>query len=81
MSECAEIQRQIATLFAERLAVEVPSPETDLINAGLLDSLKFVELLLHLEQEFHTQVNFNEVELDNFRSIQKIAEFVARRKA
>jgi acyl carrier protein len=68
-------------LFAEQLEVEVPSASTDLIDAGLLDSLKFVELLLYLEQKFGVYVDLNELELDHFRSVQGIAELVAQRMA
>ena len=46
----------------------MPTYDTDLLDSGVLNSLKFVELLVHLEQEFGTQVQLNECEWDNFRS-------------
>jgi acyl carrier protein len=46
------------------------------VEEGILDSLAFVELLVCLEQEFAVQVPMDSVEIDNFRSIAKIAEFV-----
>jgi acyl carrier protein len=79
MSECNELQKQVAALFAEHLELEVPSVQTDLIDAGILDSLKFVDLLMQLEQKFEARIDLNTLELDNFRSIQKIADFLARR--
>lgn len=79
MSDCEKLKEQITALFVEKLNVEVPSARTDLIGAGVLDSLKFVELLLHMEQEFGARVEMNDLDLDNFRSIERIAEFVARR--
>ena len=78
-SDGSELRRQIAQLFTEQLSVEVPTYDTDLLDSGVLDSLKFVELLVHLEQEFGTQVQLNEFEWDNFRSIDRIAQFVIRR--
>jgi methoxymalonate biosynthesis acyl carrier protein len=74
------LPNELIVLFAEQLAVEVPSASTDLIAAGLLDSVKFVELLLCLEQKFGVYVDLNELELDHFRSVQGIAELVAQRK-
>ena len=59
-SDGSELRRQIAQLFTEQLSVEVPTYDTDLLDSGVLDSLKFVELLVHLEQEFGTQVQLNE---------------------
>lgn len=68
---------QIARVFATKLHVEAPSVDTDLVEAGVLDSMAFVELLLSLEDEFGVKVSLDELELDNFRSIARIAEFVA----
>ena len=68
----AELRGQIAQLFTEQLHIEVPAYDTDLLEAGVLDSLKFVELLVYLEQQFGTQVSLNEFEWDNFRWINGI---------
>ena len=81
MSECHQILQQIATLFTEQLHLEVSSPETDLIDTGILDSLKFVELMMQLEQRFGTRVELNDLEPDNFRTLRRIAEFIEQRKA
>ncbi len=70
---------QLTQLFAEKLHVDVPSLDTDLLEEGLLDSLSFVDLLLCLEQEFGTVITLEDLEIDNFRSIATIAEFVANR--
>jgi acyl carrier protein len=70
---------QIARVFATKLHVEVPSVDTDLVETGVLDSMAFVELLLSLEEGFGVKVSLDELELDNFRSIARIAEFVAGR--
>ena len=75
----AELRGQIAQLFTEQLSIEVPAYDTDLLEAGVLDSLKFVQLLVYLEQQFGTQVSLNEFEWDNFRWIDQIAQFMIRR--
>jgi acyl carrier protein len=80
MMELQNIQRELAMLFSKKLNLDVPSPETDLVDAGLLDSLKFVELLMELERRFGMTISSNELEIDNFRSMSKIAEFLASRK-
>jgi D-alanine--poly(phosphoribitol) ligase subunit 2 len=77
MSEARPIDSQIARLFEEKLHLEIPSADTDLFETGALDSMAFVELLVQLEQQFGIKVSFEDLELDTFRSIKKIAEFVA----
>lgn len=78
MSEPASLEGRIAKIFAENLNLVVPSPDTDLFSTGALDSLSFVRLLVHLEREYGVRVSLEDLELDNFRSIKKIAEFISR---
>ena len=75
------LQQQVAALFAEKLNLDVPSVETDLIGAGLLDSLALVELLAQLEETFSVSISIDDLELENFRSINSIAGFVMQRAA
>jgi D-alanine--poly(phosphoribitol) ligase subunit 2 len=72
---------RLAALFAERLNVEVPSADTDLFVTGILDSLQFVELLAALEETFGVQVSVDEIELDDFRTLSRIARFVVGKAA
>ena len=67
---------RLTKIFAEKLLVEVESPETDLLDAGILDSMSFVELLLNLELEFGFRVEMESLDMENFRSIARIAELV-----
>jgi len=76
MADRTTVQRRIASWFLQSLNLEIPSPETDLFETGVLDSLAFVELVLHLEQEFGVKITLEQVELDNFRSVERIAAFL-----
>jgi acyl carrier protein len=67
---------RVQRLFVETLNVDVPSPDTDLIEGGLLDSLALVELLFALEREFAVTIALENLDIDVFRSIRTIAEFV-----
>jgi D-alanine--poly(phosphoribitol) ligase subunit 2 len=67
---------RVQRLFAETLNLQVPSPDTDLIEGGLLDSLALVELLFALEREFEVTIALEELDIDSFRSINRIADFV-----
>jgi acyl carrier protein len=72
-----ELRAKVQRIFAETLNIEVPSDETDLIEAGYIDSLALVELLFALEREFSVSVPLDELEIDNFRNVQSISELVA----
>jgi acyl carrier protein len=76
MGETDSIKHGIVRLFASRMNLQVPSSDTDLFETGVLDSLTFVELLLLLEQEFGVKTSLEDLEFENFRSIEKIAVFV-----
>lgn len=73
------LRDRVAALFADALQLEVPSVDTDLFESAVLDSLAFVELLVQLEREFGVTPSLDELEAENFRSITRIAEFVAAR--
>jgi acyl carrier protein len=77
MLERKSIQSRIAALFSEKLRLKAPSPEADLFETQILDSLRFVVLLVELEKAFGTRVSLQDLEMDNFRSIERIAEYVA----
>jgi len=71
------LQDLVLRLLTDRLNLQVASPETDLLEAGLLDSLTFVQLLVHIEQEFGVTVSPGDLDIENFRSVSEIARFVA----
>ena len=73
----ALLHEQLTKLFREKLHLDVPSPNTDLIDTGLLDSLQFVQLVLHLEEDFGRQIALESLDIDHFRSIGNIADFLA----
>jgi methoxymalonate biosynthesis acyl carrier protein len=71
---------RLARVFTERLDVEVPAPDTDLFDTGILDSLRFVDLLAALEETFGVRVAVEELEIDDFRSLSRIADFLAAKQ-
>ena len=77
MPDSNKLADQICALFAEKLHLQVPSLDTDLLNTGLVDSLTIVKFLAHLEQEFGIQLSLPDLEIDHFRSVTRIAAFVA----
>jgi acyl carrier protein len=79
MSDGNGVRERIAGVFSGALHLDVPAFDTDLFDTGVLDSLAFVELLLHLEREFGVTTSVDDLEVENFRSIDSIAGFVVAR--
>jgi methoxymalonate biosynthesis acyl carrier protein len=71
------LQQRIQAIFNQRLQVEIPAVDIDLFETGLIDSLVFVDLLLALEEEFSMEITLDRVNLDDFRSITRIADFIS----
>ena len=79
MTDLMSLQRNIIGIFEEKLNLIVPSPADDLFASGSLDSLLFAELLFQLEVEYGIRIPLEELELENFQSVERIAAFVAQR--
>ena len=77
----AAMTGRISGVIRDALGVEVPAPDTDLIDTGLLDSLAIVSLITEIEQEFGFQLPLDDFEVDAFRTVDRIADFVARSEA
>ncbi len=71
-----EALSRISDLIRDRLSVEVPTPDTDLIESGLLDSLALVTLITALEEAFACELPLDDFDLERFRSIERIGEFL-----
>ena len=75
--DAAELAPRVRAIFADTLNIDVPSDETDLIDAGYIDSLALVELLFAIEREFSVSVPLDELEIDDFRNVQSISALIA----
>ena len=65
----------------DRLQVEIEDPEQDLFEAGIIDSLGLVELLLGLESEFGVETATDDLDIENFRTLELITAYVMEHNA
>ena len=77
MSDTNAVIRRLGDLFAETFHIEAPPPDTDLLETGILDSFQFVELLVQLELHFDFRVKIDDIDLDDIRTLARIARLVA----
>jgi acyl carrier protein len=73
------IEYKIGRIFEQELKLTVPSPDADLFAINGLDSLSFIELLMQLEVAYGIRIRLHELDLADFRSIERIADFIGRR--
>ena len=81
MNEKTAIRQRLLNLFADVFQIEAPAADLDLIETGVLDSLQLVELLYRLEREFGTRIPIEDIDLDDLRTLDRIAGLIAARAA
>lgn len=68
---------RVRTLVADVVSVDVPSDQTDLIDSGLIDSLTLITLIAEIELEFQAQLALEDLDVEQFRTVQRIAQFLS----
>lgn len=73
-----EVEQKVSALISQVCDTDevLADPDLDLFEAGLIDSMGFVELLFGLEQELGIQVPPTEIERDDVSTVNKILAFV-----
>lgn len=80
ISAIQEVADQIKELLVRRVAVRVDSPDADIVNAGILDSLSLVRLMSALEERFGIDSASILLNIDSYRSINAIAAAIVERR-
>ena len=80
MPETSELSREIHEyILREFLPGEKPenlTETTPLISGGILDSIGMLKVVKYLEENYQIQVEAHEVDVENFDTIELIAQFV-----
>lgn len=80
MAETETVATAVHDWLRERVAGDLDlADDYPLIGNGVLTSLLTVELVVFLEAQFRVDIPDEEVNEENFRTIQSIATFVAER--
>jgi D-alanine--poly(phosphoribitol) ligase subunit 2 len=78
METLDKLQQQINDIFAERFETKLDSLDIDLLDTGIVDSVRIVELVLEIEQRFGVSLPFEALEIEDFRTVPRLAERIAR---
>lgn len=68
------------TIDASGLGIEVEG-DMSLVEGGLLDSMSIVRLVQELQQEFDIDIDFGDITITNFDSVNVLTEYVETRKS
>lgn len=80
MTSLHETVERLGAVFAETFHIDAPAPDADLLDSGILDSFQFVELLYQLETQFAVQIQIDDVDLEDLRSLERIAGLIIRKQ-
>lgn len=75
------LSERVREILTSRLGVSVAGLDDELLTSGVLDSLGLVELLFELEAEFGVRVDLTAFDLDDARTLRRLAAWVAARTA
>ncbi|MDM9379449.1 acyl carrier protein [Chlorogloeopsis sp. ULAP01] len=74
-----EIQTKIKTFFAKFFGNHDLQPDEDIFALGFVNSMFAMQLVLFVEQEFNIAVENEDLEFENFRTINSIANLIERK--
>ena len=77
-----ELQAQLIEFFVDTYYVASPeelSPDTPLLQSGILDSTGVLELVAHLEERYGIQVRDDDIVPENMNSIASLGRYVVSR--
>ncbi|MBV6416777.1 MAG: hypothetical protein CMLOHMNK_01392 [Steroidobacteraceae bacterium] len=81
MSAGEQVRQYILENFLFSTDTSLLGMDDSFLARGLIDSTGMLEVLLFLEETFGIKVDDNEMIPDNLDSVNRIAAFIARKKA
>jgi acyl carrier protein len=69
---------QVQTVLKTVLNTTQPLEAVDLIETGIMDSLALVSVIMELETVFNINIPFEKLEIDNFRTLDSISQFIRK---
>ena len=78
----AEIERQdiIRNYIMENVNLPELDDNFDIFEAGMVNSLFAIELMTFLEKAFDIKVTMDDLDMENFKTVNASSQFVQRKK-
>ena len=74
-----EISGKIKGFVGQFVGTEDIDPDTDLFETGMVNSLFAMQLVLFIEKQFGIVVDNEDLDVDNFSSLNAVERFVDRK--
>ncbi|MEH1807648.1 MAG: acyl carrier protein [Nostoc sp.] len=74
-----EIQAKIKNFLAKFFGNHDLQPDEDIFALGFVNSMFAMQLVLFVEQEFQITIENDDLELENFRTINSIVNLIERK--
>lgn len=71
----------VEELLIAKLNIKVESPDQELIQSGILDSMMLVQLVMGIQERFGLEMPVEGLDFAVFNSVRNIANFISRRTA
>jgi methoxymalonate biosynthesis acyl carrier protein len=76
-----EIIGELRAFFTPVVGIDAPGPNDDYFALGLVNSLLALELVAHVERQFGIAVEVEDLDLDNFRTMNRTAAFIQAKRS
>lgn len=73
-------QEIIRSYILENINVPALDDDFDIFEAGIVNSLFAIELMTFLEKNFAVKVTMDDLDMQNFKSVNAASQFVQRKK-
>jgi len=77
----ADVKAAIRQFINASINIEALGDDDNLFESGIVNSLFAVQLTTFVESRFGLEVGMDDLEIENFKSINATADFVARKSA
>ena len=74
------IETKIRAFFSKHFNTENLSDEDDIFALGFVNSLFAMQLVMFVESDFQLTVENEDLELDNFRTVQALTTFIKSKR-
>lgn len=72
----APLKEQLREFLAEASGIPGINDDTELFSTGIVNSLFAIQLMMYIEKTFNIPIAMDDLDFDNFSSINAIANFV-----
>lgn len=80
-AENSKLPQDIIRLYIlENIGIPELADDFDIFESGIVNSLFAIELMTFLEKSFHIKVTMDDLDMDNFKSVNAINDFLMRKK-